>query len=234
MSLQPVDPSGPRSIEVIAFDFDGTLADTTAAILLTTQRTVASLDLPPFAPEALLGLIGIPLREALARLGVPAHYSDEAVERYRSYFPEAAPTIALFPQVAASVASLRAHGLRLGVVSSRSRSSLHDLVERLGLKSQFEVVLGEEDADEAKPSPALVHALAARIGVAAERMLVVGDTTYDIEMGRAAGALTCAVTYGNHDRARLDTARPHHCLDSLTDLWSWLETAGHVGATGES
>jgi phosphoglycolate phosphatase len=95
---------------------------------------------------------------------------------------------------------------------------LRTLIDQLGVSTHFDLILGEEDAANKKPAPDLVLVTAAHFGVAPDRILVVGDTTYDIEMGHAAGSHTCAVTYGNHDRTRLQMARPHHYTDALTTL----------------
>jgi len=89
-------------------------------------------------------------------------------------------------------------------------------------ESLLRAVLGDEDARRKKPEPELVLKLAESAGVSPARVLVVGDTTYDIEMGHAAGAQTCAVTYGSHDRERLARVRPTYQLDSLAGLGALL------------
>jgi phosphoglycolate phosphatase len=92
------------------------------------------------------------------------------------------------------------------------------MLEQLQVRTHFREVLAEEDVPGKKPAPDLVLELAARLGVSAARILVVGDTTYDIEMGHAAGARTCAVAYGNHPAARLREARPTHQFDCMSGL----------------
>lgn len=210
--------SGRSRIDVVAFDFDGTLAETSEAILITAARTFASLGLPPLARERFSGSIGIPLLEAFRRHGMPEAQLDEGVSVYRRLFPEALGSIRLFPGAHDCLVDLTALGLRLGIVSSRGRGSLDELLTRLDIAQHFEAILGQEDAARHKPAPDLLLSLGARLGVEPAHMLVVGDTSYDIQMGHAAGAVTCAVTYGNHGLDQLEPARPHHRLDSLHDL----------------
>ncbi|HEX6245721.1 MAG TPA: HAD family hydrolase [Polyangiales bacterium] len=212
----------PARFDVIAFDFDGTLADTTAAILTTALQTLEALSHPPVERELWRPTIGLPLRQAFLGVGVPETAADACVLHYRERFLGNAREVALYPAVRECLEQLGALGLTLGVVSSRGRSSLGPLLDQLGIRDHFREVLAEEDVPGKKPAPDLVLELAARLGVRPERILVVGDTTYDIEMGHAAGAATCAVTYGNHDAQRLSGVRPTYQLDSLSTLANLL------------
>jgi phosphoglycolate phosphatase len=209
--------------ECVAFDFDGTLADTSAAIVATALQTLQELALPMVTPSQFARQIGLPLAEAFCGVGVPAAAIPACVVRYRELFASHAGSAVLFPGVVACLEQLAARGLQLAIVSSRSRASLLPLVSRLGLGGRFAVVLGGEDATAPKPAPELVLTLAARLELSPSRILVVGDTAFDIEMGHAAGARTCAVTWGNHDRAQLAAARPDHTIDSLASLQAVLE-----------
>lgn len=211
-----------RSIDVVAFDFDGTLADTNAAIVATVRGVFSAEGLGVVTKEQILPFIGLPLGEFYASVGVPRPRVPACISHHRVLFPGQVGLITLFAPVRACLEQLTAQGFTLAVVSSRGRHSLLDLIERLDVGRYFAAVLGEEDAVNKKPAPDLVLNVAARFNVSPDRILVVGDTTYDIEMGQAAGAHTCAVTYGNHDAARLATAQPHHQLDSLVALGALL------------
>lgn len=209
-------------IEVVAFDFDGTLADTRAAILASALQALRELDHPPLPEERFVPMIGLPLREAFLGAGVADEHADACCVRYRACFPANAGCITLFPAVRECLDELTGLGLPLGIVSSRGRASLLELLAQLQIGAHFRAVLGDEDAVRKKPEPELVLNLAASLGVRPERILVVGDTSYDIEMGNAAGAQTCAVTYGSHDLGRLSSARPTYQLDSLAGLGALL------------
>jgi phosphoglycolate phosphatase len=208
----------PRPYDVIAFDFDGTLADTTGVICATVSATLAALSLAEVGRERLLPLIGLPLAEAFSGLGVVPELVPTCVLRYRELFVCHAPKVCLFPDVRQGLADLESLGIPLAIVSSRGRASLMDLVQRLELQQRFVAVLGEEDVPRKKPAPDLVLHLSQVLGVPTARMLVVGDTTYDLDMAHAAGARSCAVTYGNHDWVRLEASRPHHRVDAFGEL----------------
>lgn len=220
--VSPGDPSSPRrresTYDVVAFDFDGTLADTTHAILATIESTLYALTLAPVEPHQVLALIGLPLGETFAKLGVPTNAVPECVTVYRSLFPSHSASVQLFPAVRACLHELAELGVPMTIVSSRGRTSLLELVRHLEIANYFAAILGEEDVPRKKPAPDLVLAIAQTLGVTTDRILVVGDTTFDIEMGHAAGSFTCAVTYGNHAWSHLSHARPHHRLDSLAGL----------------
>lgn len=220
--VSPDDPSSTRrresTYDVVAFDFDGTLADTTRAILATIRSTLHALELPPVQPQQVLALIGLPLGETFAKLGVPTNHVLECITVYRSLFPSHSSSVQLFPGARACLHELAELGVSMTIVSSRGRTSLLELVRHLEVANYFAAILGEEDVPRKKPAPDLVLAIARTLGVTPDRILVVGDTTFDIEMGHAAGAFTCAVTYGNHAWSHLAHSRPHHRLDSLAGL----------------
>jgi phosphoglycolate phosphatase len=212
-------PSAPHEpIEAIAFDFDGTLADTRGAVVATVEQTLRELALAPLPHEAIVTRMGLPLVEVFVAAGVPAGGLSDAVACYRRLFPSHGRSIALFPGALACLRELASAGVQLGIASSRGRESLSLLIEQLEIDACFAEVLGDEDALHKKPAPHLVLELGRRLRVAPERMLVVGDTTFDIEMGHAAGARTCAVTHGSHDADRLRGVKPTFVIDSFAEL----------------
>jgi phosphoglycolate phosphatase len=202
-------------IAAVVFDFDGTLADTRAAVVATVTQTLDRLGAAPLSAAAVVERMGLPLSEVFVAAGLPPPAIADAVVLYRRLFPDNAGSIALFPEVDTCLGVLATRGLPLTVASSRGRESLDALLDALQIRSRFHSVLGEEDAARKKPAPDLVLALAERLALAPSQMLVVGDTTYDIEMGRAAGAHTCGVVYGAHDAERLTRAQPTWLVDSL-------------------
>ena len=205
-------------LQAVAFDFDGTLADTREAIVATVAQTLSSLSVAPLPPEQVVARMGLPLAEVFVAAGVPAAGLHDAVQLYRRRFPENCTRVALFPGVLQGLQALAAAGVPLGIVSSRGRGSLLPLLSQLKIERFFCEVLGEEDALQKKPAPHLVLSLGERLRIAPASMLVVGDTSFDIEMGHAAGARTCAVSYGSHDLATLRAARPHYLFDSRAEL----------------
>ena len=106
----------------------------------------------------------------------------------------------------------------LAIATSRGRESLVNLLESHGIRQYFSVLGTVECAPVPKPAPDTVFYVLDRLGARAEESVVIGDTAFDIEMGRRAGCRTCGVTYGNHDRVRLEAAEADWIIDSIKEL----------------
>lgn len=207
-----------KGVEGVVFDFDGTLADTRAAIVPTVFETIEQLGLAPLPEAEVVAHIGLPLAAVFRAAGADEAGATAAIAVYQERFTRHVDRIALFPGAAPLLQALRERGLPVGIASSRMRSSLLSLVERLGLAPLVDEVLGHEDAVQKKPAPDLVHAIAERWSLPSERLVVVGDTTFDVEMGKAAGARVCAVTHGSHGAKELAGAGADALFDDLPTL----------------
>jgi phosphoglycolate phosphatase len=213
-------------IRNIFFDFDGTLADTSEGIVRCTQATLQEMGLPASTPQRIKATIGLPLGQCFARgTDTPPERVDEACATYRRIFGDIAiPCITLYPGVKEVLAELHASGLRLAICTSRSRASLETLIRMLEIEPYFCALTNNEDVSHPKPAPDLALLLLERLGARAEESLVVGDTIFDLQMGRSAGCRTCGVTWGNQDRPTLQTASPDWILDDIRDLFVYLRT----------
>lgn len=212
------------SVKNLIFDFDGTLADTTEGIVRCTLATLSEMGLPVSTPERIRATIGLPLRECFERgTDTPRAHLDEACAVYRRLFDKVAtPRFTLFPGVPETLAHLQDCGLRLSIATSRSGASLRQLVVHLGIADFFCELAATEDVVHPKPAPDLALLLLGRLGARAEETVVIGDTVFDLQMGRDAGCRTCGVTFGNQDRTQLRTASPDWIIDdfrALADLF---------------
>lgn len=211
-------------IRNILFDFDGTLADTSEGIVRCTQATLREMGIAASTPARIRATIGLPLGQCFERgTDTPPERIDEACLTYRRLFNEIAiPCTTLFDGVAETLAALHTTGYRLAICTSRSSASLEKLLEVHGIGSCFSARTCNDDVlhggARPKPAPDLATLLLARLGARAEESLVVGDTVFDLEMGRRAGCRTCGVTYGNQDRAQLQAAAPDALIDRFPDL----------------
>ena len=214
MSLPISRPGG------IVFDFDGTIADTRDSIVGTFEETFRRMGLPSPGPTRITATIGVPLHLAFQHVaGMDEDESRRAVEVYREIFrSREISSVRLFDGIDGVIHRLSARGYPLAIASSRSHHSLGRLVEHLGMTECFPVVAGREDAEREKPYPDLLLHVAERMGLAPSSIVMVGDTTYDIEMGNAAGAMTCAVTYGNHPREALEAVSPTIVVDTAPEI----------------
>ena len=207
-------------IRNIIFDFDGTLADTARGIVATEREVLRRLGLPQTSEAQMCSTIGLPLGESLRlACNLPDALVDKAVRMYRDLFFDYAPQhIVIFEGVKETLAALKDRGIRMAIATSRGRDSLEKILEVHGMDAWFEADLTADDGIRPKPNPDMVLELMARMGLRADETLVVGDTTFDLEMGKAALCRTVGVSYGNHSREQLATASPDWIIDRFDGL----------------
>lgn len=212
-------------IETLIFDFDGTLADTSQTIVATITETLRDSNFPILPEREIKALIGLSLQDMFVKAtNVSEKGSIDALcQLYREKFGDIADhTISLFSGVKSTLEMFSMAGYHIAIATSRSHASLDFLCEKLGIGELIEIAYAEDDVVNKKPAPDMVLAILERLGVKPESALVVGDTTFDISMGRAAGCRTCAVTYGNHTEAQLENAMPDYIVDSFPTLLAIL------------
>ena len=213
-------------IKLIILDFDGTLADTRGLIVKTMQQTLDALGLESRTDEQCAAMIGLPLKQAFTDLlPMEDEMGDRCAETYRRLFNEnnAVYTVPAFPNVLETLHQLHEQGYTLTIASSRSHRSLMEFVEDMHLDEVIPYVLGADDVKQAKPHPEPVLKTLETFGCKPEDAWVVGDTWYDIEMGRRAGVRTCGVTYGNGSREELIRAGADVLVDDFGELLNKIE-----------
>lgn len=219
------------SPHLVIFDVDGTLVDSQDHICAAMDRALAAVGRVPLPRLAVLSIVGLSLAEAVARL-LPDATADEhgrIVAAYRGAFSDlrAKGDMPLFPGARAALDALRSSDdVILGIATGKSRRGLDHLIASHGLGGYF-MTRQVADHHPSKPHPSMVLAALAETGVPARRAVMVGDTTYDIEMGRAAGLATLGVAWGYHPAAALAKAGADAVLDdfsalpgALCGLWS--------------
>jgi len=208
-------------MKLIILDFDGTLADTRGLIVKTMQQTLDTLGLESRTDDQCAAMIGLPLKQAFTGLlSTTDEIGERCVETYRRIFNEnnALYMIPTFPNVLETLYQLHEQGYTLTIASSRSHRSLNEFVNDMHLNELIPYVLGAEDVVRAKPHPDPVLQTLEAFGCKPEDAWVVGDTWYDIEMGRRAGVRTCGVTYGNGTREELIRAGADVLIDDFGEL----------------
>lgn len=209
--------------DLVVFDWDGTLMDSAAAIAESIQAACADLGHPvPEASQARY-VIGLGLSDAISHVvpGLdPAAY-PQMVERYRTHFLARDRGTELFDGARDLLQDLQSAGTMLAVATGKSRRGLDRALAETGLRPMFDFT---RSADEglAKPHPDMLLAILDRLGVSAEKALMVGDTTHDLDMAHAAGVPAVALTHGAHERSALEARQPLALLDDLHGLRSWL------------
>jgi phosphoglycolate phosphatase len=215
----------PRRFDLIVFDWDGTLMDSAAKIVRCFQQAARDVGLKPPPDSDVRNIIGLALTEAMAILlpDVAATRREQVVQRYREHFLYLDDTgMALFPGVPEGLARLHHNGYQLAIATGKARRGLDRVLLGSPISDFFCVT---RCADEAlsKPHPRMLHDILACTGVPPERTIMVGDTTYDLQMAAAAAIGSIAVSYGAHERERLMAHAPLACCDSFDAVCEWLD-----------
>lgn len=209
--------------DLIAFDWDGTLFDSTGIIVRCIQAAVRDVGGATPTDEAASYVIGLGLMQALAHAApdVPPEKYPELGARYRHHYSVHAADVSLFPGVLPLLESLKARGHLLAVATGKSRQGLDEALQSVELKGVFD---GSRTADETagKPDPLMLHELMAQFDLPAERVLMIGDTTHDLQMALSAGCPSVGVSYGAHESDSFADFRPRHVAHSVQDLHDWL------------
>lgn len=210
------------NIRLVIFDFDGTLADTRHNIVITMQRVMRALELPVADEETCASTIGLPLKECFRAIFTQLS-DDEAencAETYRQIFFANAKDLVpdMFPHVRETMETLHANGIRMAIASSRTSASLLGFIREMQMTEMVEMVVGSDEVAHHKPDPEPVNVILSALDVSASETLVVGDMPVDILMGAAAGAHTCAVTYGNATAEELSEAGAEFLIDDMAEL----------------
>jgi phosphoglycolate phosphatase len=195
--------------KILILDFDGTLGDTVGVIVQTMQATIRELGLPARTDKECASMIGLRLIDIPPVLFPECNLDGEFyAQTYRRLFHiyNTAGAVELYPNVIETLTELKNRGLVLTIASSRSKTSLTNYIKDLGIEALISYVLGADDVVEGKPNPEPVNRTLEKFGFKPEEAIVVGDTVFDVDMGKNAGTKTCGVTYGNGSRESISAA----------------------------
>lgn len=213
--------------ELVIFDWDGTLMDSTGLIAACIQAACREMGLAVPGVEEAKWVIGLGIAQSMERVapGLDAAASREFAERYRRHFLARDHEAPLFGGIPELLSELRARDRRLAVATGKSRRGLDRALAASGLAPFFEAT---RCADEGfpKPHPDMVLHLLEATAVPPERALLVGDTTHDLELAANAGIDAVAVTYGAHAEPLLRGHPARHYVGSVEALRAWLASHG--------
>lgn len=213
----------PRAFDLVVFDWDGTLFDSTRIIVDCIQRAVVDVGGARPSDGAAAYVIGMALVPALAKAApdVPAERYPELAARYRHHYIQHQDDIALFPGVIDMLRALRSRNHWLAIATGKSRRGLDEALHAVELRGMFD---GSRTADETagKPDPRMLNELIREFGVEPARTLMIGDTTHDLEMAGHAGCASVGVSYGAHEPAEFGRHGPCAVVHSVAELAGWL------------
>ncbi|VAW05411.1 Similar to phosphoglycolate phosphatase, clustered with ribosomal large subunit pseudouridine synthase C [hydrothermal vent metagenome] len=213
-----------RPLRLIVFDVDGTLVDSQTDIITAMAHAFENAAQPTPPPAAILGIVGLSLDEAMFRLApdLPAATRAKMVNWYKDAYMDlrlktgAAQSSPLYPGARAALDALSAIPENiLGVATGKSKRGLDKLLEAHDLTGFF-TTLQVSDFHPSKPHPAMLHAALSETGIDARAAVMIGDTSFDMDMAAAAGLTGIGVSWGYHPVSALGAAR--HIIDDFTQL----------------
>ncbi len=212
---------------LLVFDWDGTLMDSEAQIVACMQQAADDMDWEVLDSQAVREIIGLGLVEAVAAL-YPAYDTAEhraMAERYRYHFlADDAEHSSLFEGAREVLETCAARDYLLAVATGKGRRGLDKVLDVTGLRTLFHATRCADET-HSKPHPRMLHEIMDELDVMPAHTLVIGDTEFDMQMARNAGAVPLPVSYGAHDIERLKPYSPDWRLDSIGDLTPLLEAA---------
>lgn len=204
-----------RSFDAVLFDFDGTLADSYAAIAASVNHVRAHRGKTPLEETYIRLQVGHGLHQLMRDL-LPDSDPDENARIYREHHPSVMFShTRLLPGAMDLLRELKERGFKCGVCSNKPSAITKQLCTATGIDPYLQTVLGPEDVARPKPSPDMLNVACRNLETAKEGVLYIGDMTIDIETGKAAGIVTWAMPTGSNDAETLQKAGPDRILPDL-------------------
>jgi len=217
------DTTPRRRFDLIAFDWDGTLFDSTGLIVRCIQAACRDIGMPEPSDVQAAYVIGLGLMDALRHAvpDLPVDRYPELGRRYRHHYMASQHQIVLFEGTREMLAALKARNHWLAVATGKSRLGLNEALDGAQLRPFFD---STRTADEtaSKPHPLMLHELMGELGVEPSRTLMIGDTTHDLQLAVNAGVACVGVSYGAHPSEDFHRFAPLFVAHSTRELHDWL------------
>ena len=213
----------PKQFELLIFDWDGTLADSTQTIVDALQSASRDVGLPVPDAAKSRSIIGLGLREALQELfpDADAETQTRLVERYRVHYFARDEQIVLFDGVEDAMQELADAGFMLAVATGKGRGGLDRAMAQTGLAQFFHATRCAGEC-HSKPHPQMLDEILDELGAMPEKAVMIGDTHFDLQMAQNAGMAGLGVSYGAQPHENLLPHAPLACFDSFAKLHAWL------------
>jgi HAD superfamily hydrolase (TIGR01509 family) len=217
-SLRDSEMDDSQTPHALLLDLDGTIADTLPHVFDAYRHAVAPLVEQPPTDAEVEATFGPAERECLAQM-IPRADLDEAEQRFHAYYEsELGKNVKIVEGIVAVIDHARSRGWKVGVFTGKGRRTAELTLVELGLWDRIEVLVTSDDVDRPKPDPEGVFQASEKLGVAVDRILLVGDSPADVRAGRAAGARTAAVLWAAFHPDRLRRAGADFTCERVADL----------------
>ncbi len=212
-----------KQFDLIVWDWDGTLADSTGMIAAAIVKAAEQVGLPKPSLTEARDVIGLGLNQSINTLfgDIPLEQARALAEQYRQNYFAGEQAIPLFEGATTLVAELSRRGYKQAVATGKGRRGLNLALERSGVANYFQATRTVDECFS-KPHPQMLDALMDHCVVTPERTLMIGDSTYDLQMAENAGVQALAVTYGAHSSTQLLKLNPKGIFKQFNELSDWL------------
>ncbi|TDF85555.1 HAD family hydrolase [Pseudomonas sp. H9] len=223
-----------RDYDLLIFDWDGTLADSIGRIVESMHLAAGRAGQPTCDDEAVKGIIGLALSEAISTLY--PHLEAEQVAVFRQHYADVYMALdeqpsPLFEGVVESLEAFRAQGYRLAVATGKARRGLDRVLRANGWQDYFDITRAADES-RGKPHPQMLEEILAHCQVEPARALMVGDSSFDLLMASHAGMHSVAVGYGAMSLEALAAFGPQVCIEHFSQLQAWLSRSPVAGIPG--
>jgi phosphoglycolate phosphatase len=214
-----------KPIGLLIFDLDGTLVNTLEDIAASVNHALAQVGTGPISRDAVRQYVGDGTEALMKRsLGGRRERLDEAVDLYKEHHRRNLVVhSSLYPSVKKTLEHFKS--LPMAIISNKTMEFVGPLLDRLAIRHYFTLVIGADSGLPLKPAPDAVQKIMTEFKVPRERTVIVGDGTTDVYAGRAAGVITCSVTYGFRSEGELRTAGPEFMIHDLSELMNLFKAA---------
>ena len=214
--------------KVIIFDWDGTLVDSTARIVDSMQMAAAKVDMPKLTDHTIQQIIGLGLPEALRKLW-PEISGEQLLEMRRLYSANFSihsnVDADFFPQAHDFFEELQGLGYVLAVATGKTRKGLDEMFDGLAVRDVFAITRCADETTS-KPDPHMLEEILAELKLSSKQALMVGDTSFDLDMARAINMDAVGMTHGAHESEILVASGAKALCHSLNDLLNWIKENG--------
>lgn len=212
-----------KQFDLIVWDWDGTLADSTSMITKALVDAAAQVGLPALNPKAASNIIGLGLRESIEALygAIPQAQAQALARQYTANYYAGEQEIPLFTGAKETVLELSRRGYKLAIATGKGRRGLNLALERSGIAHCFQATRTVDEC-HSKPHPQMLDELMDILVVTPERTLMIGDSSYDMQMAQNAGVQSLAVTFGAQSGSQLLAYHPRGIFNEFSELSYWL------------
>ena len=212
-----------KQFDLIVWDWDGTLADSTGMIADALLNAAAQVGLPTLSSSEASSIIGLGLREAIYALygDIPAAQAQALATQYSNNYYAGESSIPLFAGAVDTIKTLNKRGFKLAVATGKGRRGLNLALQHCALTHYFHATRTVDECFS-KPHPQMLHELMEALVVLPERTLMIGDTSYDLQMAKNAGVSAVGVTYGAQKAEQWQHLEPLRQFNNFNSLSAWL------------